>query len=178
MSKPEERNNSDADLRIEINRIYGALDMLSLLRERLQIQRDEIGAESAQEAVDEMLTEVDALYLEYQRRRTALSPQHRSFQFVLSDTEVYPLEHKFYVELVRGRSTFTEFAGQTLRLADWYLRMQDDRPQEVVNETYSWLVLDEAGRADLHAARTIDTSPLPSAKARDEISRCLYSPDL
>jgi len=178
MNTPQRRNMSDADLRTEINRIYGALDMLSLLRERLLMQRDELGAESAQEAVDEMLTGVDALYIEYQRRKTALSPQHRSFQFVLTDTEVYPLEHEFYVELVRGRSIFIEFAGQTLRLADWYLRMRDDSPKEVVNETYNWLVLDEAGRADLHAARAIDTSPLPSAKERDEIFRCLYSSNL
>jgi hypothetical protein len=70
----------------------------------------------------------------------------------------------------------SEFAGRTLRLADWYVRMEDDRPQDVVNETYTWLVLDEFGRADLHAARAIETSPLPTKEERDELQRRLFAP--
>jgi|GEM_PF-4263189 len=56
----------EQDLRNELNRINGALEVLGLLREKLIIQKDEIGAESAQEAEDEILTQVDAMYLEYQ----------------------------------------------------------------------------------------------------------------
>jgi len=165
-------------LQTEINRINGALEVLGLLRERLQWQRNEIGAESAQEAVDEMLTQIDALQVEYHRRRTELHPHHESFQFFLTETEVYPVRHDCYVDLVRGEAISSEFAGQTLRLADWYVRLQDDVPQQVVNETYTWLVLDEFGRADLHAAKEIEASPLPNEKEREAINTRLFSPIL
>jgi len=167
---------SERDLRQEINRINGALEVLGLLRERLAWQRDELGAESGQEAVDEMLTQVDALQSEYRRRRTDLHPRHKSYQFFLTDASVLPILHDCYVDLVRGQAISSEFAGQTLRLADWYVRLEDDRPQQLVNETYSWLVLDEFGRADLHAARAIEASPLPSQAQRDEMNRRLFAP--
>lgn len=55
----------ESDLRQELNRISGALEVLGLLHERLQLQRNEPGAESGREAVDEMLSQVDALQTEY-----------------------------------------------------------------------------------------------------------------
>ena len=42
----------ESDLRQELNRISGALEVLGLLHERLQLQRNEPGAESGREAVD------------------------------------------------------------------------------------------------------------------------------
>ena len=48
----------ERDLRQEPNRINGALEMLGLLRERLHLQRHELGDESGREAMDEMLTHV------------------------------------------------------------------------------------------------------------------------
>ncbi|MBI1285930.1 MAG: hypothetical protein GC183_16620 [Thiobacillus sp.] len=159
----------------ELNRLNGALEVLGLLREKLMLQRDELGAESAQEAVDEMRSQVDALQIECQQRRANLHPHHKSYQFVLTDEEVLPVRHDCYVKLLRGEAELSEFKGQTLRLADWYMFMQDDKPQEVVNETYNWLALDEFGRADLHAARDIQASPLPTTRERKEIYRRLFS---
>jgi len=169
---------SEQAQKAEINRINGALEVFGLLRERLQLQRDEIGAESAQEAVDETLTHVDAMILEYERRRAETLPHHRSYQFILTEDDIYPIAHDCYVDLVRGKAISTEFAGQTVRLADWYVRMEGSAPKQTVNETYHWLVLDEFGRADLHAAKAIDASPIPTAKEREEIIRRLCSPEL
>ena len=166
----------EQDLMQELNRLNGALDVLGLLRERLLQQRDELGAETAREAVDEMLTQVEALQVEYGRRRTELHPHYQSYQFFLTDAGVLPIRHDCYVDLVTGKAIASEFAGQRLRLADWYVRMHDGAPQEVVNETYTWLVLDEFGRADLHAARAIEASPLPSPAEHDEIRRRLFAP--
>lgn len=166
---------SEHELKTEINRINGALEVLGLLRERIQLQRDEIGAESAQEAVDETLSYVEAMILEYEHRRVETHPHHRSYQFILADNGVFPIAHDCYVDLVRGKAISTEFAGQTLRLADWYARIEGETPKEVVNETYSWLLLDEFGRADLHAARAIKASPMPSPAEHDEIHRRLFA---
>ncbi len=146
----------------EVNRINGALEILGLLRERLTLQLEEMGAESGREAVDEMLTQVDALQLEYQRRSINLHPHHKSYQFFLTDEGVSPILHEGYVDLVSGKAITTEFAGQTYRLADWYMQMKDDVPQKLVNETYSWLTFDDSGRVDLHAAKAIEASPLPT----------------
>ena len=168
----------EGDIKAQINRLNGALDALGLLRELLLLQRDEIGVESAQEAVDETLTHVDAMILEYERRRAEAHPHHRSYQFILTEDDIYPIAHDCYVDLARGKAISTEFAGQTVRLADWYARLEDDIPKQVVNENYAWLVFDNTGRADLHAAKAIDASPLPTAKEREEIIRRLYSPEL
>jgi hypothetical protein len=159
----------------EMNRINGALEVLGLMRERLVLQRDEMGAETGREAVDEMLSQVESLQTEYSRRRANLQPHHRSYQFLITDEGVLPLPHDDYVDLVRGKSILREFAGRTLRLADWYVRMEDDVPQLVVNETYSWLVFDDCGRMDLHAARAIEASPLPTQDERDGIEERLFA---
>jgi len=168
----------ELDLPKEINQINGSLEVLSLLREKLRLQLNEIGAESAQEAVYEMLTHVEAMQLEYLHRRNKLHAQHKSYQFYLTDKGVLPILHDCYVELVSGKAISTEFAKQTIRLADWYVRMQDDVPQQVVNETYSWLVFDEFGRLNLHAAHNIKASPLPSEDERGEINKRLFTSDL
>ncbi len=167
----------EQDLRNELNRINGALEVLGLLREKLIIQKDEIGAESAQEAEDEMLTQVEAMYLEYQRRRHELHPHHKSYLFYLIDDEVIPIIHDCYVLLVKGETVAPEFVGQTLRLADLYVHMDDEVPKQVVNETYSWLVFDEFGRLDLHAALAIEASPLPTIEERKQIQNRLFKPD-
>lgn len=161
----------------EANHINGALEILGLLRERLTLQLDEMGAESGREAVDEMLTQVDALQLEYQRRSKNLHPHHKSYQFFLTDEGVSPILHESYIDLVRGKAITTEFAGQTHRLADWYVKMKDDVPQQLVNETYSWLTFDDSGRVDLHAAKAIKASPLPTEVEHKKIKKLLFSTD-
>lgn len=162
----------------EVNRINGALEVLGILSERLVLQMDEIGAESGREAVDEMLTQVDALQLEYQRRQAELHPHHKSYQFFLTDEGILPILHDCYTELVSDEAISSEFAGKTLRLSDWYVRMEDDVPKDIVNEIYSWLVLDEFGRTDLHTAQAIEDSPLPTQEEWDEIYRRLFAQDL
>jgi hypothetical protein len=167
----------EQDLRNELNRINGALEVLGLLHEKLILQNNEIGAESAQEAMDEMLTQVDAMHLEYQRRRHELHPHHKSYQFYLVNGEVMPIVHDCYGLLVKGEAVASEFARQTLRLADWYVRMDDEVPKQVVNETYSWQVFDEFGRLDLHAARAIEASPLPTKEERKQMQNQLFKPN-
>ncbi len=161
----------------EVNRINGALEILGLLRERLVLQLDEMGAESGREAVDEILTQVDALQLEYQRRGKNLHPHYKSYQFFLTDEGVSPILHKNYIEFVTGKTNITKFAGQTLRLADWYVQMKDDVPQQLVNETYSWLTFDDSGQVDLHAAKKIEASPLPAEVEHKQIKKLLFSTD-
>jgi len=168
----------ERELQKECDRINGAQEMLGLLRERLQMQRDELGPESAQEAMDEMLTQVLAMQSEYQRRLQAIHPHHKSYLFFLSEAEVIPIRHDCYIPLVEGKAVADEFAGQTLRLADWYVRVDNEVPQKVVNETYSWLVFDEFGRLDLHAAQAIETSPLPSADERIQIETRQFESEL
>jgi len=161
----------------EVNRINGALEILGLLRERLALQIDEMGAESGREAVDEILTQVDALQLEYQRRGKNLHPHHKSYQFFLTDKGVFPIFHESYIDFVNGKAITTEFAGLTLRLADWYVQMKDDIPQQLVNETYSWLTFDDSGRVNLHAAKEIEASPLPTEVEHKQIKKLLFSTD-
>lgn len=167
----------EQDLRNELNRINGALEVVGLLREKLILQRDEIGAESAQEAVDEMLTQIDAMHSEYQRRRHELHPHYKSYLFYLIDDEVIPIVHDCYVLLVKGEADASEFAGQMLLLADLYVRMDDEVPKQVVNETYSWLVFDKFGRLDLHAAHAIEALPIPTKEERKQIENRLFKPD-
>ena len=162
----------------EINRINGALEVLGILSERLVLQLEEMGAESGREAVDEMLTQVDALQLEYQRRQAELHPHHKSYQFFLTSDGILPILHDCYVDLVANKAISSEFAGKTLRLADWYVRMKDDVPKQVVNEIYSWLVFDQFGRTDLHAAQAIEASPLPTQEEWDEINMRLFAQGL
>jgi hypothetical protein len=161
----------------EVNRISGALEILGLLRERLTLQRDEIGAQSGREAVDEMLTQVDALQLEYLRRSKNLHPHHKSYQFFLTDKGVSPILHESYIDLVSGKAINTELAGQTCRLADWYVQMINDVPQQLVNETYSWLTFDDSGHVNLHAAKAIEASPLPTEEEHKKIKKLLFSTD-
>ena len=82
-----------------------------MLRERLHLQRDELGAESGQEAVDEMLSQVEALQGEYRRRRVGLHPHYKNYLFFLTDTDVLPILRDCYVDLVRGEAIASEFAG-------------------------------------------------------------------
>ncbi len=168
----------ERDLQKEINRLNGALEILGLLRERLELQRDEIAGQSGQEAVDEMLAQVAALWSEYLRRQQELHPHYKTYLFYLTDEGVLPILHDCYVPLVEGKSVACEFFSQTFRLADWYVRVEKEVPKQVVNETYSWLVFDKHGRLDLHAAHAIEESPLPTEAEREYIKKRLFDPDL
>ena len=167
----------ERDLQKEINRLNGALEILGLLRQRLELQLDEMGDESGQEAVDEMLTQVVAIRSEYLRRQQVLHPHHKTYLFYLTDEGVLPILHDCYVPLVEGKAVACEFFSQTFRLADWYVRVEKEVPKQVVNETYSWLVFDQHGRLDLQAAHAIEASPLPTEAEREQIEKLLFVTD-
>lgn len=74
---------------------------------------------------------------------------HASYVFLLDESSgVHPVPHALYLALARGEATAEAMAGQTLRLADWYVRLKDGAPDTVVNETYSVVRIDAEGHVD------------------------------
>lgn len=74
---------------------------------------------------------------------------HASYVFLLDAAAgVHAIPHALYVALARAQATAPALAGQTLRLADWYVRLKDGEPDKVVNETYSLVRFDPQGRVD------------------------------
>ena len=74
---------------------------------------------------------------------------HASYVFLLGEGgDVHAVPHALYVALARTQAEAPALAGQTLRLADWYVRLKDGEPDTVVNETYSLVRFDSAGRVD------------------------------
>ena len=74
---------------------------------------------------------------------------HASYVFLLDDgSGVHPVPHALYVALARGQALAPMLAGQTLRLADWYVRLKAGAPDTVVNETYTLVRFDALGRVD------------------------------
>ncbi|MDP2056522.1 MAG: hypothetical protein Q8K35_02025 [Thiobacillus sp.] len=174
-------------------RLEGALEVLDSLHADLILRLDQVRDESAREAFDEILTLVDSLLTEYRRRQAALPPvsaHHASYVFLLDEHDaVHPLPHRVYVALVRGEAATPQFAGKTLRLAEWYVRLQADEPETVVNETYALLTFDREGRADwsatpsLHphrpgSAEASETAELPSAVERERMWALLFGGEI
>ena len=72
---------------------------------------------------------------------------HASYVFLLDEgSGVHAVPHALYVALARGEASALALAGQTLRLADWYVRLKNGEPDTVVNETYSLVRFDAQGR--------------------------------
>lgn len=171
--------------------LEGALEVLDSLHADLILRRDEARDESAREAWDEVLTRVDALLTEYRRRHAAL-PQvpahHASYVFLLDEAgAVHPIPHRLYVALVRDRAAAPQFAGKTLRLAEWYVRLERGTPDTVVNETWGLLAFDREGRIDWSAtpafhphrdsdALVSETAALPSPAERERMLALLFGP--
>jgi len=163
-------------------RLEGGLELLELLHEDLILRRDQARDESSREAFDEMITQVDAMLIEYRRREDALPPvtaHHASYAFLLDEHgAVHPLPHRVYVALVRGEAAVPQFAGQTLRLAEWYVRLRTDEPESVVNETYALLAIDRTGRADWSVtpgqAQAPEAAALPSEAERERMQALLF----
>jgi len=75
--------------------------------------------------------------------------KYASYVFVLDEENgVHPVPHALYVALARGQAAAETLAGQTLRLADWYVRLKNGAPDAVVNETYTQIRFDSEGRVD------------------------------
>jgi len=167
-------------------RLEGALEALDLLRNDLNLRLDQARDASSREAFDEMLTQVDALLIEYRRRGDALPPvtaNHASYAFLLDQHgAVHPLPHRVYVALVRGEAAVPQLAGQTLRLAEWYVRLRADEPESVVNETYALLAIDREGRADWSVTpgptEAAETAALPSAAERARMQALLFGGEI
>ncbi len=170
-------------------RLEGALEVLDTLHADLILRLDQVRNESAREAFDEMLTLLDSLLTEYRRRQAALTPvtaHHASYAFLLDEHgAVHPLPHRVYVALARGEAATPQFAGKTLRLAEWYVRLRADEPEAVVNETYALLSFDCDGRADWSATPSFhprragspaapEAAALPDAEERERMRALLF----
>lgn len=169
--------------------LEGAQVALDELREELVLRRDEARDESARETYDEMLTLIDSRLLEYLRRKSIQpvpSVHHASYVFLLDDQgAIHPLPHRLYVALVRGEAANPQLAGQTVRLAEWYVRMEHGTPETVVKETYALLTFDAEGRVDwastpsFHPHRdsavlASESASLPSPEERDGMLALLF----
>lgn len=108
---------------------------------------------------------------------------HASYVFLLDDSSgVHAVPHALYVAMARGEATLEAMAGQTLRLADWYVRLKDDAPDVVVNETYSLVRFDAQGRAGLVPTRTasqtsadaLENLAWPTAAERSHMRELLW----
>lgn len=109
---------------------------------------------------------------------------HASYVFLLDESgDVHAVPHALYVALARGEATLEAMAGQTLRLADWYVRLKGGAPDVVVNETYSLVRFDAQGRVDpAHApsaaqtqAAAVENAAWPTAAERGRMRELLFA---
>ena len=105
---------------------------------------------------------------------------HASYVFLLDDgSGVHPVPHALYVALARGQALAPLLAGQTLRLADWYVRLKAGAPDTVVNETYTLVRFDAQGRVDwLGTPVVAEAAGLPSIAERAQMRALLLAPAL
>ena len=98
--------------------------------------------------------------------------EHASYVFLLDASNgVHTVPHGLYVALARGVAAAPALAGQTLRLADWFVQLKDGLPDSVVNESYSQLRFDANGYVDF-SMQPVDRSDGPAgATAPDDDSR-------
>jgi hypothetical protein len=103
---------------------------------------------------------------------------HASYVFLLDEGgDVHPVPHALYVALARGQASAPSLAGQTLRLADWTVRLKGGEPDTVVNETYSRLRFDAQGwvdRAAVPAAPVVRDADAPTLAERDRMHALLF----
>ena len=98
--------------------------------------------------------------------------------FLLDEgSNVHPVPHALYVALVRGQASAPSLAGQTLRLADWYVRLKNGEPDTVVNETYSVVRFDVQGsvdRSEMPAAPVVQDADWPTLAERERMHALLF----
>ena len=100
--------------------------------------------------------------------------EHASYIFLLDEGgAVHPLPHALYVALARQEALAPSLAGQTLRLADWYLRLKDGEPETVVNETYGVYEIDTQGRVNIVKA-PVDAG-WPTVAERERMRTLLFA---
>ena len=103
---------------------------------------------------------------------------HTSYVFLLDGAgNVHPLPHALYVALARGQASAPSLAGQTLRMADWFVRLNGGKPDTVVNETYSRLRFDAQGwvdRAAMAAEPAVADADSPTLAERERMHALLF----
>jgi hypothetical protein len=114
------------------------------------------------------------------------SHEHASLVFLLDDAGgVHPLPHALYVELAKGEATAPEFAGQQMRVADWYVRLEGGTPVALVNETHAHMKFDAEGRVDWAATPSFhphrdsatlapESASLPSPQERERMLALVF----
>lgn len=177
------------DIASERASMTGALEALNALHADLTLRREEARDAAAREVYDEVLTVLASLESEYGRMHAALPPvaaAHASYVFLLDEQGgVHPLPHSLYVALVRNEAAAPDFAGRTLRLTEWYVRLERGEPETVVNENYGLIKFDEEGRVDWAATPAFHThrsdavtvpesAALPSVAERERIRARLF----
>jgi hypothetical protein len=99
--------------------------------------------------------------------------EHASYVFLLDAAGgVHAVPHALYVALARHEAAAPMLAGQTLRLADWYVRLKDGEPGAVVNETYSLVHVDAQGQVESVAAPA--DAGWPTAAERERMHALLF----
>ncbi|MFN3566685.1 MAG: hypothetical protein ACK4V1_11960 [Burkholderiaceae bacterium] len=98
---------------------------------------------------------------------------HASYVFLLDETGgVHAAPHALYVALIRHEASAPMLAGQTLRVADWYVRLKGGEPDAVVNETYGVVRVDAHGRVKWTAAPA--DAGWPTAAERRQMLALLF----
>ena len=111
--------------------------------------------------------------------------EHASYVFLLDeDSGVHMVPHALSVALARGETSNPGLARQTLRLADWSVRLKDGEPDAVVNESYRRVCFDERGRIDPAAtkvashptagATVLDAAAWPTDDEREQMRALLF----
>lgn len=100
--------------------------------------------------------------------------EHASYIFLLDEGgAVHPLPHALYVALARQEALAPSLEGQTLRLADWYVRLKDGEPETVVNETYGVYQIDTQGRVNVVKAPA--DAGWPTVTERERMRNLLFA---
>lgn len=92
----------------------------------------------------------------------------RSYVFLLEAEGVQPLDHALYVALTRGEQSLPQLAGRSMRLADWYVKLDGGKPVAVANEWYGWVRFDATGRLQPHSGPALSNNRSEDAE-RDNV---------
>jgi len=74
------------------------------------------------------------------------------------------LPQAVYVALSRTQAVAPQFAGRTIGVADWYVRLAGGEPERIINETYSIMSFDSAGKVEASGAGADGQRPQSSAR--------------
>lgn len=92
----------------------------------------------------------------------------RSYVFLLETEGVQPLDHALYVALARHERALPHLAGRSMRLADWYVKLEGGRPVSVANEWCGWVRFDTGGRLLPHPHPALSNNRTEEAE-RDNV---------